>query len=765
MSLTSPYPQPFALAAPLSGAAPLSRSPLELWGGVECTFNRVGEDYFSQLKWNGHLERPSDLDAFADLGIRALRYPVIWEMLAPRHPDSVAWNWPDQRLNRLRELGIRPIAGLVHHGSGPRYAPIQTPEFAPGLAYFAGQVARRYPWLEDYTPVNEPLTTARFCGLYGHWHPHGDSNEVFVRILLNECRATALAMFAVREVNSAARLVQTDDLGRIYATPGLAYQADFENLRRWLSFDLLSGRVHPGHELWGYLLASGATMGELDWFCAHPCPPDVIGINHYPTSDRFLDENLGDYPPETHGGNGREAYADVEALRVLADPPGGFKARLWEAWERYNLPLAVTEAHLGCTREEQLRWTAQAWQDAQQLRDAGADVRAVTAWSLLGAWNWNSLVTRDAGFYEPGIFDARAATLRPTALAQLLRDLVARGHSAHPAAPALGWWQRDARLLYEPRQACNPENEAPTLSPTTPMRAAPVRATRSRAARPLLILGASGTLGSDFARACRMRGLAHFAPTRAALNLGDAGAIEGTLRELDPWAVINAAGYVRVDDAEDDDATCFDINTCVPELWAQCCAQKSVALACFSSDLVFDGRKNAPYLESDAPAPLSVYGRSKAEMERRVLRAHPGALVARTSAFFGVCDEWNFVTLALRALANGEEFLAADDAIVSPTFVPDLVRVTLDLLVDGAAGLWHLANEGALSWADLGRAAARRFDLDEAKIIGVPQHELPHRAPRPRFGALASENGRLLPDIEEALDNYQAWLRVPVGAN
>jgi dTDP-4-dehydrorhamnose reductase len=187
---------------------------LELWAGVECTVNRVGDQYFDQLEWNGHCHRLDDLDQFAELGIHAIRYPILWERVAPHGVATADWKWADERLARLRALGIRPIVGLVHHGSGPRGTSLVDPGFAPRLAQFAHAVAARYPWIEYYTPVNEPLTTARFSGLYGHWYPHGRNDATFVGALLTQCRAIVLAMRAIREINPAARLVQTEDWGR-----------------------------------------------------------------------------------------------------------------------------------------------------------------------------------------------------------------------------------------------------------------------------------------------------------------------------------------------------------------------------------------------------------------------------------------------------------------------------------------------------------------------------------------------------------------------
>ncbi|MGZ5230215.1 MAG: dTDP-4-dehydrorhamnose reductase, partial [Burkholderiales bacterium] len=139
---------------------------LEVWGGVECTVNRVGDRYFDQLERSGHATRLHDLDQFAALGIKALRFPALWERLAPQGLDSINWSWTDVALQRVRTLGIRPIVGFVHHGSGPRYTSLIDSQFAEKLAVFARLFADRYPWVDAYTPVNEPLTTARFSGLY-----------------------------------------------------------------------------------------------------------------------------------------------------------------------------------------------------------------------------------------------------------------------------------------------------------------------------------------------------------------------------------------------------------------------------------------------------------------------------------------------------------------------------------------------------------------------------------------------------------------------
>ncbi|GAA4499218.1 family 1 glycosylhydrolase [Hymenobacter ginsengisoli] len=422
---------------------------VELWGGVECTCRRVGDSYSDQLTRSGHRHRVSDLDRFAELGLRTLRYPVLWEHVAPDSLDRPDWNWPDERLPRLQALGIEPIVGLVHHGSGPRYTNLSDPDFAPGLARYAGLVAERYPWVRYYTPVNEPLTTARFSGLYGLWYPHGTTDEVFVRLLYNQVLATKLAMQAIRRVNPAAQLVQTEDLGHAHATPALAGQATFENHRRWLTFDLLSGAVTRHHPLWTYLRRNGLGTAELLALQYDPLPPDILGINYYATSERFLDDRLSDLPGRgcRPASSGRPAYVDVEAVRAPDAAPVGLAGVLRQAWTRYRRPLAVTESHLGCTREEQMRWLHQAWEVTNNLRTNGVDIRGLTVWSLLGAYDWDNLLTQDGASYESGVFDVRGSQPRPTALSKMVQQLARHGHYHHPVLHGPGWWQRPTRFF------------------------------------------------------------------------------------------------------------------------------------------------------------------------------------------------------------------------------------------------------------------------------------------------------------------------------
>jgi dTDP-4-dehydrorhamnose reductase len=718
--------------------------PLELWGGLECTVNRVQDTYFHQLDRNGHAGRADDIARFAATGIRAIRYPVLWERTAPDGVDKADWTWSDERLEGLRAAGVTPIAGLIHHGSGPRHTSLVDPAFADQLAEYAGAVAARYPWLEYYTPVNEPCTTARFAGLYGVWYPHGRDDRTFIQALLNQCRAVVLAMRAIRAVNPNAKLVQTDDLGKTYSTPELAEVAEFYNERRWLAWDLLCGMVGPDHALWRYLTKSGIDEAEFLWFRDNPCPPDIIGVNYYVTSERWLDHRPERYPQHHRGVADGIPCADIEASRALATPTAGIAPLLTEIWERYRIPLAVTEAHIDANREDQLRWLLEIWEAAKEVRANGVDLRAVTVWSLLGSFDWNSLVTQNKGYYEPGPFDVRSPEPRPTAVARMMRELSSGSPLSHPVLRGQGWWRRPGRFL------CPPVATPAALTSIT----ADGHTLVGTDAKTILIIGASGTLGRAFARICRKRNLAYRLLSRHDMDITDPDSVERALALHRPWAVVNTAGYVRVDEAENDVERCLRENTIGPAVLAAACARHAVHLTTFSSDLVFDGALDRPYVESDATAPLGVYGKSKAEAELRVQDKHPGALVVRTSAFFGPWDKHNFVTLALQALERGEPFTASSDLTVSPTYVPDLVHACLDLAVDGEAGVWHLSNVGAVSWAGLALKAAELAGIDPSRLEAKPASACGYAAARPRHAALTSERGILLPALDNALARY-----------
>ncbi len=707
---------------------------IEVWGGVECTLNRVGDSYLNQLRMSGHMERASDLDLFHALGIRTLRFPVLWEQHAPDSPDEIDWEWADRRLGRLQELGIKPIVGFVHHGSGPRYTDLLDPEFAAKLAFFAERFAARYPWVEAYTPINEPLTTARFSGLYGIWFPHHRDTKSFLRILWHECLATRAVMKAVRAVNPRAEFIQTEDLGRISSTKRLAYQADFENHRRWLGFDILCGRFQAGHPLYAFCLAHGLKEEEIRDFALNPCPPDIFGINHYVTSNRFLDDRLEFYPPAAHGGNGRHAYADVEAVRA-DEAPASPAELLEEVWLRYKRPIAVTEVHIGCTREEQMRWLRDIHEAASALRQRSIPIRAITPWSLLGSFDWNNLVTAQNGSYESGVFDLRTGSPRPTQLAKMIKAYAQGETFDHPALDMEGWWRRPERLLIGVERPGS----------------ASALASRVKKPRPILITGGEHKLARAFVKQCELRALPHRIVRQDEFERLSEAEVDSRLRELKPWAIIHAAAYAKDDGL---DALCeLSLQKAVRTTGAlaQYCADTKTKLLHFSSEHVFDGAAGEAYTESSAKNPLNLYGRTQNEAEDRLSAIYPEALTIRTSTLFDPWDEDNILHAMLRQLARGENFPAPNDFIVSPTYLPEFCERGLDIFLDDERGIWHLTNASALSWAAFMRMVLAPTKFDPNQIQEAPPGQ---SLRRPAYAPLRSERGQLLRGLEEAIDSF-----------
>jgi dTDP-4-dehydrorhamnose reductase len=712
---------------------------LEIWGGIECTINRVKNKYFDQCHYSGHYNRSSDIIDIAKLGFSRLRYPILWEKHQPELNGEIDWNWSEQQLHSIKEQGMEVIAGLVHHGSGPFYTNLLDENFPALLAEYAGEVAKKFPWIEYYTPVNEPLTTARFSGLYGFWYPHKKNAAAFFQMLLHQLKATVLAMQEIRKVNPNAKLVQTEDLGKTYSTPVLKYQAEFENERRWLSFDILCGKFDSLHPLWK-MFSKYVEEEELNFFIENPCVPDVFGFNHYLTSERFIDENLSAYPQHTHGGNGKHRYADVEAVRVELEEETGIHILLEEAWERYQQPMALTEVHLHCHREEQLRWFRYIYESCKELKAKGIELIAITSWALLGSYGWNQLLTQPKGDYEPGAFDIYNGVIRPTALAGFIKKIIADQNCNHHLTTGPGWWQRSSRIIY-----------GPVIKQVR---------MKKKNSKPVVIIGKNGTLGKAFARVCESRDLDYMLVSRQECDISSARQVDDLLHTVKPWAVINAAGFVRVDDAENESEQCLRDNAEGPANLAKSTAAKGIRLVSFSSDLVFDGKKNSPYLESDPVNPLNHYGLSKARSENIIQSLDPLALMIRTSAFFGPWDEYNFAHYVRTALSQDEMIRVASDAFISPTYVPDLVHSTLDLLIDEEKGIWHLANQGGLSWLEFAQKIAAGFELNDQLIQPALTAELDLPATRPLYSVLGSERGLVLPSLENAIERYLCELRI-----
>jgi dTDP-4-dehydrorhamnose reductase len=627
------------------------------------------------------------------LGVTSLRYPALWERIAPDHPDRRDFRWTDERFTELRRLSINPIVTLCHHGSGPHYTSLVDPSFAPGLAAHAAAVAERYPWLTDWTPVNEPLTTARFSALYGYWYPHTKDEGMFWTALLNEIDATRLAMREVRKVNPAARLIQTDDLGYCHATEPLQADADYQNERRWIGWDLLCGIVVPGHALWERLVDFGLAE-RLRVIADDPCPPDVIGINHYLASERFRDHRVQLHPDRSLADRavGRTEgipFVDVDAIRNREEGVLGLPALVEQAWQRYGRTVAITEVHNGATREEQLRWFVEVWEGAEELRRRGVDLCAVTAWSLLGSHDWNRMVTHFIGHYETGVYDVRTGEPRPTKLVSVLQDLAAGRRPDVPAIAGPGWWRRDSRLIRAAHKR-EPGYEVPLGQ----------RGEQDRP--PLLIVGHAEELTRLAVRACEMRGLTY---ARAA---GDAKA---AIALAEPWAVLDARDHGRICSGESGNRAC----SC--DALARACAEQAVPSARITSA--------TSWARFDALA---------------------GLLEIRTGRIFLPWDRTARPVRMLEGLETGAHIAADANANFTWVYGPDIMDLTLDLLIDGMEGAVNVAGK-PMTELDFARTLAVVADCDPAQLVATG-----NPAERPLFEWKGPASW--LPPLESSLERF-----------
>jgi dTDP-4-dehydrorhamnose reductase len=251
----------------------------------------------------------------------------------------------------------------------------------------------------------------------------------------------------------------------------------------------------------------------------------------------------------------------------------------------------------------------------------------------------------------------------------------------------------------------------------------------------LLVTGAAGQLGLDVVAYAGSVGDEVIGVDKATLDITDGDAVRSLLEAVRPDAVINAAAYTAVDACETNVDLAFAVNGTAPGILARACDAVGAHLVHVSTDYVFDGTLDRPYLEDDVTNPQSVYGRSKLAGEHEV---GPGAAVVRTS---WVCGEHgnNMVKLVLRLAANPDQAMAfVDDQRGHPTFTADLAPALRLLAVERRTGVHHVTNQGAVSWYQFVREILRAagYDPDRVRPISTAELDPPRPAPRPANSVL-----------------------------
>lgn len=260
----------------------------------------------------------------------------------------------------------------------------------------------------------------------------------------------------------------------------------------------------------------------------------------------------------------------------------------------------------------------------------------------------------------------------------------------------------------------------------------------------IAVIGSTGQVGSEIVDVVAKSGLAVLALTHAQCDVTDQEALESAFESLTCGdVVVNTAAYHRVDECESHPQESFTVNACGAFNAAAAAKSRGATTVYFSTDYVFDGAKRSPYLESDRPDPLNVYGTSKLAAELVVRAANPKHYIVRIASVFGTAGSkgkgGNFVETMLAKARAGDQLRVVDDMIMSPTYAADVAALVVGLLTKGAPfGVYHLANSGACSWHEF---AAAIFSLSgHAVAVGrTTMARRPTPARRPAYSALASE--------------------------
>lgn len=270
----------------------------------------------------------------------------------------------------------------------------------------------------------------------------------------------------------------------------------------------------------------------------------------------------------------------------------------------------------------------------------------------------------------------------------------------------------------------------------------------------ILVTGSDGMLGQDLVEVAEQLGHEVRACPRTRLDVTDAEAVMERVSVYRPDAVVNCAAWTDVDLVEEHQAEAMAVNATGAGNVAAATAEIGAKVLYVSSDFVFDGRKRTPYVESDPPAPISSYGRSKLSGEEATLFANRRSMVVRTSWTFGVGGS-NFVEAMLRNGATEGRVLVVHDQVGSPTWTWHLAQGLLRHLDSDAYGIYHMAGSGHCSRYDFAREIFDRAGM-EVSTLATDSATLGRPAARPAFSALESEhkNAIRLPSWQEGLNGY-----------
>ncbi len=356
-------------------------------------------------------------------GVKTFRACIPWHRIEAVE-GRYDWSWLDPYLDAVRGFGLEPIVDPLHHTSFPLWLDqgFADRRFEKAYLAFVRAFAVRYPWVKQYTIINEPLVTAWFCGHCGVWQPRRTGHDNFVPMIVNVCRTISRATTMLRAMVPGARFVHVDSCERHLALDEASLSfALFENERRFLVLDLILGLVDEAHPLRSYLTSNGAHEVDLAWFVANPVTIDVLGLDYYSHSEL--------------------AWRDGGAERAWTHPVQGFAATAMEYVRRYRLPVMLSETNLRGEVTDRISWLkymlAECETLAVELKPLGVPFLGFCWYPYIDSTDWNSLVCEANRTIDPqGLYSLDADfERRPTELSRLFAAL-ARGQASWADIPA-----------------------------------------------------------------------------------------------------------------------------------------------------------------------------------------------------------------------------------------------------------------------------------------------------------------------------------------
>jgi beta-glucosidase/6-phospho-beta-glucosidase/beta-galactosidase len=357
--------------------------------GIENSYPNIllpnGEKFrVDEMEKTGHYENwETDFLLLKETGIEYLRYgpPYYKTQIAAGKYD---WSFADATFNRLRELGITPIVDLCHFGVPDWIGDFQNPDFPEYFAEYAHTFAKRFPYLQLYTPINEIFIAAMFSAQYGWWNERLQSDQAFVTALKHLCKANVLAMHAILKIQPEAAFIQSESSEYFHALdPEAAPLARFLNQKRFLSLDLTYG--YPLNvTMYEYLRTNGMTTKEYQWFTENQVKARcIMGNDYYVTNEHLV-----------HPNGMTQAAGEIFGYYVITQ----------QYFRRYKLPIMHTETNIKMPACRE--WLLKQWANVHRLKHDGIPVVGFTWYSLLHQVDWDSaLRNNDGNINELGLFD------------------------------------------------------------------------------------------------------------------------------------------------------------------------------------------------------------------------------------------------------------------------------------------------------------------------------------------------------------------------